>query len=427
MFRRILVPVDHSEYSIRAAELGILLARAFGGVLVGAHVYAAGLHDLRFKQMEFTLPSGYQEERTIERQRKVHDALISKGLTLISDSYLDPVERRCLEEKVPFERKIFDGKNFKVLAQEIGEGGYDLVVMGALGMGASKDSFLGSVTERTARRIRTDLLVVRDCSPLERQEGKILVAIDGSPQSFGGLKDALAIGKALNRPVEAVAVYDPYFHQTVFNSISGVLSEKASKVFRFREQEKLHTEIIDTGLAKIYRSHLEIARRVSEEEGMPIQITLLDGRGSQRILDYVRDEKPWLLVLGRIGVHSDQEMDLGSTTENLLRLAPCHCLVVSRSFVPPLELQEEERFVWTEEASARIGRIPPMIREMARKAILHFASERGHTMMTSQVIDEALQALFPSSSHAKNQPPPQTGNRRHPHGEDHEESGMMHR
>jgi len=46
----------------------------------------------------------------------------------------------------------------------------------------------------------------------------------------------------------------------MFNGIVGVLNEKASKIFRFKEQEQLHEEIIDTGLAKIYQSHLEIAR-----------------------------------------------------------------------------------------------------------------------------------------------------------------------
>ena len=70
----------------------------------------------------------------------------------------------------------------------------------------------------------------------------------------------LALGKALNKPVEAIAAFDPYFHYAAFHSISGVLNEEAGKVFRFKEQEKLHEEIIDSGLAKIYQSHLDISR-----------------------------------------------------------------------------------------------------------------------------------------------------------------------
>ena len=47
------------------------------------------MHDVRFKQMEYTLPEEYQHEQELERQRKIHDSLITRGLQLISDSYLD--------------------------------------------------------------------------------------------------------------------------------------------------------------------------------------------------------------------------------------------------------------------------------------------------------------------------------------------------
>ena len=45
-----------------------------------------------------------------------------------------------------------------------------------------------------------------------------------------------------------------------------MLSTKAQKVFRFKEQEKLHEEIIDSGQAKIYTAHLEVAKKIAEDE-----------------------------------------------------------------------------------------------------------------------------------------------------------------
>ena len=63
-----------------------------------------------------------------------------------------------------------------------------------------------------------------------------------------------------------------------FNGIVDVLSEQAAKVFRFKEQEQLHEEIIDTGLAKIYQLHLEVARQIADEDGVEIQLTLLPGK-----------------------------------------------------------------------------------------------------------------------------------------------------
>ena len=72
----------------------------------------------------------------------------------------------------------------------------------------------------------------------------------------------------------------------MFNGIVGVLNEKASKVFRFKEQEQLHEEIIDTGLAKIYQSHLEIGRKLAADEGVDLSITLLDGKCFEKMLDF---------------------------------------------------------------------------------------------------------------------------------------------
>ncbi len=397
MFKHIYVPVDNSDYSNRAVDLAVEIGRAVGAKLTGCHVYAARLHDYRFKQMEYTLPEEYKDENELERQRKIHDSLIAMGLQLISDSYLDVMARRAEEGGLAFERKMMDGKHYKALIEDCLASDYDLVVMGALGMGAVKDSQLGSVTERFVRRVTTDTLVVRNADPLKDQQGPIVVGLDGSPQSFQGLKIGIALAKALQRPLQAVAVYDPYLHYAMFNGIVGVLNEKASKIFRFKEQEQLHEEIIDTGLAKIYQSHLEIGRKLAAEDGVDLAITLLDGKCFEKILTFARKEQPWLLILGRVGVHSDErEVDLGSNTENLLRLAPCNVLVTGGRFYPPLDVKAEEIISWTEEAEQRMERVPPQVAGVARTALLRYAIEQGHTVITNKVIDEAMAIFMPT-------------------------------
>src|SRR5213076_1393123 len=161
MYQHIYVPVDNSEHSNRAIDLAVELGRAFGARLTGSHVYAARLHDYRFKQMEYTLPEEYKDENELERQRKIHDSLIAMGLQLISDSYLDVMGKKAEATGLVFERKMIDGKHYKVLIDDTLASDYDLVIIGALGMGAVKDSQLGSVTERYVRHIDRDMLVVR--------------------------------------------------------------------------------------------------------------------------------------------------------------------------------------------------------------------------------------------------------------------------
>jgi nucleotide-binding universal stress UspA family protein len=306
------------------------------------------------------------------------------------------LKARCQEAGLTYAGKTFDGKHYKVLVDDIAQSNYDLVVMGALGIGAVKDSLLGSVCERVVRRVQRDVLVVKHLEdPLTAGE-KILVGIDGSPQSFGGLKTALMLGKTFQKSVEAIAVYDPFLHYVAFNGIVDVLSEQAAKVFRFKEQEQLHEEIIDTGLAKIYQSHLEVAREIAHEEGVDLQLTLLPGKAFEKVLHHVRKVKPWLLVLGRIGIHSQrEEMDLGSNTENLLRLAPCNVFLSSNTYVPPLDQRAEESVNWSEEAEARMARVPPLVKGIARTAVLRFAMERGHSVVTSDVIEQAMEAFMP--------------------------------
>lgn len=413
MYKKIYVPVDNSEHSLRSIETAMHLAKEFKCELVGCHAYAAKMHDIRFKQMEFTLPSEYQVEEELEKQRSIHDTLITMGLELISDSYLEVMKNKCAEEKLPFEAKMIDGRNYKVLVNDINNSDYDLVVMGALGLGAVKDSSVGSVCERVLRRTKTDTLVIKNISALKEQlelptnkkvkhetgnGGNIIVCVDGSPESFAGLKSAIKIGKALNKEVEAIAVYDPYLHYTLFNSISTVLTEKASKVFKFKEQEKLHEDVIDTGLAKIYQSHLEIARNLALEDDIELKITLLDGKAFEKIIQYVRREQPWLLVMGRVGVHSDEDMDLGSNTENLLRLAPCNILFSSQRYTPAIDVRAEETMAWTEDATALLNTAPEGVRGIAKTTIHRYAMERGHSVISKKIIEKAMAPILPSKA-----------------------------
>ena len=402
MMKKIYVPVDNSDYSDASIALAVAFARKFGSQLVGSHVYAAKMHDVRFKQMEYTLPEEYQDEVELEKQRRIHDTLITMGLQLISDSYLEVMKEKCTEFNIPFEAKMPEGKHYIKLVEDIEENDYDLVIMGALGMGAVKDSLIGGVCERVVRRIHTDTFVVRDLNPIEEHDGNILVGIDGSPESFSGLKTAIQLGHKFNKQVEAVGVYDPYLHYIVFNSVVNVLTERAARTFRFKEQEQLHEEVIDTGLAKIYQSHLEVARSIAKEEhDYALKITLLDGKGYEKILQYTRKTDPWLLVLGRIGVHSEQDMDIGSTAENLLRLAPCNVLLSSQRYFPQIDVKAEETLVWTQEALDRMEKAPPLVRGIAKTAVHRFAIERGHSVITESVIDMAMEAIMPQRASEK--------------------------
>jgi len=402
MYKSIYVPVDNSDHSNRAVACSLALGKAYSAKLVGCHVYAAKLHDYRFRQMEYTLPEEYIDEVELERQRKIHDSLITMGLKLISDSYLDGMSKLCKESSLEFEPRMMDGKHHAEILRDLEGSQYDLVVIGALGIGRARDSVIGSVCERVARQANRDVWVVKHVPDADEPErDTILVGMDGSPQSFGALMTAIDLAGKFGKKVEAIAVYDPYLHYSVFNGIVNVLTEQAAKVFRFEEQNQLHEEIIDTGLAQIYQSHLEVAEKMAIEAGVEIKKTLLDGKPFQKIVDHARKTNPFLIVLGRIGVHSPKdETALGSNVENILRTAPCDVLLSTRLEVPTLDVRAEETIRWTPEAEARMKNVPEQVKGIARTGVLRLALEKGHSVITNAVIDEAMDRFMPKSASA---------------------------
>ncbi|QYZ65094.1 MAG: universal stress protein UspA [Gammaproteobacteria bacterium (ex Lamellibrachia satsuma)] len=390
----ILLAVDSSDHSNRSITEAVNLAAIWNSALTAAHVYAAKLHDVRFRQMEGGLPEQFREEEELERQRDVHDDLITRGLSIITDSYMDQVEKETSQQNIELKRRALEGKNYRELARETNSGNYDLLVMGALGLGAVKGSRLGTVCQRVARRCDVDMLVIKDPQK-SIKKGPIVVAVDGSTRSYGGLLTALALSKEWDVPLKVISAFDPYYHYVAFNRIAGVLSEEAGKVFRFQEQEKLHEEIIDSGLAKIYQGHLEVAQNIAADQGMPMEIKLLDGKPHDVINRYLKLEQPSLLVIGKLGIHADDELDIGGNAEALLYDVDCAVLLSQREYRPPVERIAEVTTSWTNEAEVRMERVPSFVRNMARMAILRYAQEHGHTVITESIVEEATAQLMP--------------------------------
>lgn len=393
-YASILLAVDSSDHANRGVLEATTLAGIWNASVTGTHVYAAKMHDMRFRQMEGGLPEQFREEEELERQRDVHDDLITRGLSIITDSYLDQAETDCAAAGITFKRRSLEGKNYRALTDETNKGDYDLLVMGALGLGAIEGSRVGTVCQRVVRRTKIDTLIIKD-PQRGLQEGPIVVAIDGSTRAYGGLLTALALAQQWHIKVQVVSAFDPYYHYVAFNRIAGVLSEEAGKVFRFQEQEKLHEEIIDSGLAKIYRGHLDVAESIATDYGVEVETILLDGKPHDAIEKHLRRVKPSLLVIGKTGIHADTELDIGGNTEHLLHNVDCALLISQREYQPRIDVLADASTSWTTQAEARMENVPSFVRGMARMAILRYAQECGHTVITKSIVEKATAELMP--------------------------------
>ena len=453
MYREVFVPVDNSQQSDWAVDRAIELCQRSEGRITGNHVYAARLHDVRFRQLETGLPAQFQTADEIKRQRKIHDKLIEKGLQLIADSFLDQLDKRCQAAGVRLTRQLLEGINYEEIVSEVnrGEGRlpgligfdpnraagydggdrvrgdvrlgadgrivaededsaaklvgssgrqYDLVAIGAHGLGRQPLSQLGGVVARALRGIEKDMLVVRDNRPFEG--GRFLVCVDGSSYSYRAMRIALELADKFGATLFVCSAFDVEYHHVVFNNIKDVLSAQASKVFKFEEQEELHNNIIDKGLLKLCQANLKRAEVMAEEfPDVPIKTQILVGKPFQVVMQWAEEIEPSLIVLARHGAHRIDRTELGSQADNIVRLAPYSVLLTGTVGVRPEDIPwiEEDGVAslpWSPDAEVRILRVPPFAQGIARKAVEEFVLEQGGDIVTNPRLDEAIRKLLPT-------------------------------
>ncbi len=456
VYREIFVPVDNSTQSDWAVDRAIELCKQSGGRITGNHVYAARLHDVRFRQLETGLPARFQTPEEIKKQRKIHDKLIEKGLQLIADSFLDQVGKRCAAAGVALTRQLLEGINYEEIVNEvnrgagrlpgligfdpnraaaydggetvrsdveIGENGrlvaeeedaaarlvgssgrtYDLLAIGAHGLGRQPYSQLGGAVSRVLRGVEKDVLIVRDAPPFAG--GRFLVCVDGSSYSYKAMRVALELAQAFGASLYVCSAFDVEFHHIVFHNIKDVLSTQASKVFKFEEQEELHNNIIDKGLLKLCQANIKRAAVMAQEfSDVPLTTQVLIGKPFQVILQWAEEIKPSLLVIARHGAHRIEGTQLGSQAENLVRIAPCNTLLVGTVGIRPedipwIEEDGQAGLPWAPEAEVRILRVPPFAQGIARRAVEEYVlehTEGASATVTTKWLDEAIRKLLPT-------------------------------
>ena len=282
---------------------------------------------------------------------------------------------------------------------------YDLLAIGAHGIGRQPYSQLGGVAARVLRQVEKDILIVRDERALE--SGRWMVCVDGSSYAYKALRVALDLAKEYGAKLYVCSAFDVEYHHVVFGNIKDVLSIQASKVFKFEEQEELHNNIIDKGLLKLCQANLKRAQMMAESHTEVVMETqILIGKPFQCILQWVEEVDPTLLIVARHGGHRIEGTDLGSQAENLVRLAPTNVLLVGTQDVradeiPWIEEDGEKGLEWAPDSEARIHRVPPFALGIARKAVEEFVldnygpgangtyAEHGHGTASHQASDGA--------------------------------------
>ena len=320
-WKRICIPIDNSELSKKAVDLGVKLARHFNTTVSGIHVFNSELHRKRFRILRPYLPERFSISEKLEKQ---HEAIMDLSFNHLGESFIDVLRHKTESCGFEFEGKIIDGSPAYEIEKYINQDGCDLVIMGASGQG--KSPRIGGCARKIARRTRKDIILVRDNIT---EGGKIVVAIDGSDFSFSALRKAFLLVDWLKAEPLAVSVYDPELHVTIFENMKRVLSSHAEKVFNSKEQENLHSEVIDKGIRKVYESALNKAKSMALELGREIKTEVRAGIAFEKIIEFAQSEGASFLVFSRFGLHKTLDSDIGSVAENLIVESPCNVLCCS--------------------------------------------------------------------------------------------------
>lgn len=142
MFKKILVATDASEYSRRALNTALELARTFGGEIELLHV--------------MYIREAYWGNNVIYSvlvpTEQIEDA---GGLALAATLDGIDVGGVCLKKKVA------QGYPSTMILEEVEKEAIDVVVMGSHGYGPVAGSVLGSVSQRVLQRAKCPVLIVK--------------------------------------------------------------------------------------------------------------------------------------------------------------------------------------------------------------------------------------------------------------------------
>ncbi|PJZ51957.1 universal stress protein [Leptospira adleri] len=141
LIKKILVPVDGSESSKKALEMGIALAKASGGSLTILEVVE-----------EFGPLPGYYEKAPEGKDR----------VKWISEQRFEKIHSTLDESpEIKWDRLVLEGYPADTIVETAAKGKYDMIVIGSRGLSAVGRFLVGSVSDRIVHHAPCSVTVVR--------------------------------------------------------------------------------------------------------------------------------------------------------------------------------------------------------------------------------------------------------------------------
>jgi nucleotide-binding universal stress UspA family protein len=295
--KRILCPVDFSEFSRHAVECAGVLARWYESEISLLYVQPM--------PMAAAIPYGgpVVVDRIVlpaeERERFQKD--------------LEQFAQPLVDAGIPISVHVADGSAVDRILALAGEKQADLIVMGTHGRSGFERLLLGSVAERILRKAACPVLTVPP-----RVSGvtappafkRILCAVDFSAPSLRGLEYALSLAQEADAALTLAHVLE-FMPEEEMPDLPG---------FDVREYA--------ASIAASARERLAAAVPADARTYCEIQEVVATGRPWREILRLARDGAADLIVMGVRGRGAADLVLFGSTTQHVVRQATCPVLTL---------------------------------------------------------------------------------------------------
>ncbi len=293
---KILCTIDFSKYSLGALHYAIAISQKFNATLYVYHsIYSP--RDPIYGTTEFE--RGSDLEKKIKEIRKEIESLMFN----------------CAVE---WEAVLSVGDPVAESVRMCNELGIDLVVAASHGISGFKRVFLGTVVERLARNLNSPMLVTCESNKADRVDPakpftgfkKIIAGCDFHEDSIPSIQQAVNFAKSFQTSLHLLHVMESPVYEEMIDPTEAPYNEV---------QEKLTEKII---------------RRLGELlpgsicKGLEIKPEISTGLVAEEIVACAERLNADLIVMGVRKHHSFDKIMIGSSTESVLRNAPCAVLAV---------------------------------------------------------------------------------------------------
>ncbi|MEA3437114.1 MAG: universal stress protein [Thermodesulfobacteriota bacterium] len=294
---KILCATDFSQFSTVALHCGVNLAHQFNSHLLVSHTVCFPRNQIYGTAA--SARGGEQEDKENYAFKKINQFMRNQSLS--------------------WEPLVTQGEPVDETTRLTNEQDVDLVVAASHGLSGLKRILLGTVVERMARGLSKPLLVTRVAKKASPKDNilqtplkikRILMACDFSHDSQVVLGYALSFARKFNARLYLMHAVETPINEDIVDPTDAPYGE-VQKILEDKLLQKI-TKIVPE----------------DDIKGCNLKPALFHGLPGEGLCSYATENKIDLIVVGVRHRGAFEKMLIGSTTEAVLRCAPCSVLTV---------------------------------------------------------------------------------------------------